>query len=282
MNHEVRNNPCPTNYDEQKTPQTTAIVTVNYNTCKLILQLIWSLYHTIQSKNFAKIVVVDNNSSDGSQDFLRALAKENLIDYRENSENLYHGPALNQAFDYLSMTQKKSPTGNINAVWVLDSDCVVVHPKTLVHALSVMNETHAALVGQRVNDVWNNGKFGLHSLLVDPAKVWRDPISPFEEHGQPSDRLQESCLQAGLPLAPFDFTREGYVIHLGRSTLAAIAQKNEVNNTYFQWAREHSQPHFAGEPTAKGKYEAFLKDFYHAVPNVNLNTVINSIKKQAE
>src|SRR5947209_3991930 len=105
MKYEARLYSWPINTNQTKSPQTTAIVTVNYNTKQLIVQLLWSLYHFLKPSGFAEILVVDNNSSDGSQELLRKLSDEKLISYIENKENLYHGPALNQAFDTLAQAQ---------------------------------------------------------------------------------------------------------------------------------------------------------------------------------
>ena len=63
---------------------------------------------------------------------------------------------------------------------------------------------------------------GLHCLLLDPAQVWREPVVPFEEDGSPSRRLQESARQIGVTAAELPFTRDGYVVHLGRTTLRAV------------------------------------------------------------
>lgn len=277
MEHEVRNYAWPDTIQQVKSPQSTAIVTVNYNTYQLIAQLIWSIYHSLKRGGFAKLVVVDNNSSDGSQQLLRHLARENVIEYIENKENLYHGPALNQAIDTLSKQQIANQVPNIHTIWVLDSDCVVVRPDTLKDAITVMNKNQAVLVGQPVLDKWNRGTFGLHSLLVDPERIWRDPIKPFEEHGQPSHHLQESARENGLKTAAFNFTAENYVIHLGRSTLAEIAKRQESGNRYFAWAKKHSTPHFAAEENAKERYEAFRKEFLHAIPNFEVDTIVNAI-----
>ena len=281
MEHGTRIYSWPDNKKQSKSSQTTAIVVINYNTKQLIIQLIWSLYNFLKPADFVKLMIVDNDSSDGSQQVLRKLSEEKMISYIENKKNLYHGPALNQAFDALSKAQQDKGS-QVNAIWVLDSDCVILKPDTLVVAIKIMNENQAALVGQPVVDKWNNGAFGLHSLLVDPQQIWKDPIAPFEEHGQPSQHLQESRIQARLKVAPFNFTSEDYVIHLGRSTLAAIVNKKEKENRYFEWATKNSVPHFAGEPNAKENYEAFQKKFYQAVPNFEIETVVNAIKQIAK
>jgi hypothetical protein len=51
-----------------------------------------------------------------------------------------------------------------------------------------MRETGAALVGQRGYDTSDEDELlGLHSLLLDPAQVWRPGIPRFQDHGSPSD-----------------------------------------------------------------------------------------------
>lgn len=132
---------------------------------------------------------------------------------------------LNQAFDALSRAQRADTGPTIDAIWVLDSDCVVLRPDALTQALDAMTTTGAAIVGQPVWDEWNRGTFGLHALLIDPAQVWRDPIAPFAEDGEPSRRLKESCIEAELTMTPFGFTADGYIVHLGHGTLAQVAAR---------------------------------------------------------
>ena len=62
------------------TPATTAIVTVNHNTRELIVQLVWTIYRALGPAGFARILVVDNASTDGSRPILQALADDGLID----------------------------------------------------------------------------------------------------------------------------------------------------------------------------------------------------------
>jgi hypothetical protein len=86
-------------------------------------------------------------------------------------------------------------------------------------------------------------------------------VVPFEEDGSPSRRLQESARQAGITAAELPFTRDGYVVHLGRTTLRAMVRDDARSNRYFDWARTHFQPHFMDEPAAPERYAAFLAQF---------------------
>jgi hypothetical protein len=44
----------------------------------------------------------------------------------------------------------------------------------------------------------------------------------------------------------FPFTAGGYIVHLGRGTLAAVAEEGDTNNPLCSWATEHREPHFGG------------------------------------
>ena len=145
-----------------------------------------------------------------------------------------------------------------------------------------MTATNAALVGQPIRDRWNAGTFGLHSLLVDPALVWRDPIAPFEEHGEPSRHLQESVITAGLTMTPFPFTADGHIVHLGRGTLARVAAMEERDNRYFAWAKDHATPHYAEAPGSDRAYAAIHAAFERNVPTLDPGAVVAAVRRAAE
>jgi hypothetical protein len=148
-------------------------------------------------------------------------------------------------------------------VWVLDSDCIVLRADTLSAGVDLLMTTGSGLVGQWSVDEWHRrgDLLGLHCLLLDPAQVWRDPIAAFEDDGSPSRRLQESARHAGITAAELPFTRDGYVVHLGRTTLRALLRDDALGNRYYDWARTHAEPHFMGEPAAPLRYAAFLSEF---------------------
>ncbi|HLZ08347.1 MAG TPA: glycosyltransferase [Chloroflexota bacterium] len=253
------------------------IVVVNYNTRNLIAQLVYSLYRQIRRPRF-QLVVVDNASSDGSAELLEELSAAGLCVALLNSEQRYHGPGLNQGFDYLAARQSLVAEENrLRFLWVLDSDCVVIRPDALSAAVDVMHITRAGLVGQWEFDEWHQGDMmGLHSLLVDPLLVWQDEIEPFQEHGNPSEALQICAARAGILTAEFPFTRDGYVIHLGRGTLRSVAQNNERSNQYFTWATAHNRPHFMLEKEGPARYERFLAEFRADVGDVTAESLIRA------
>lgn len=238
-----------------------AVVTVSYNTRELTALLLWSLYRVLDWPSF-DVVVVDNGSHDGSLELLRTAQEAGLCVLLANDSNLLHGPALNQAVSWLA----GRPGPSAEWVWVLDSDCVVARPDALQQALSVPDGCEAALVGEPGWDQWHRCEtFGLYSLLLRPARVWRPPVRPFGAGGDPAHDLLASAEAAGLETAPFRFTADGYVIHRGRGSLAAVAANNERSNPLYGWASDHHEPHFGGVPGAEERYDLLVTDFRRQV-----------------
>ncbi len=240
-----------------------AAITVNYNTRVLIAQLLYSLYGRPGNQQMVRMVVVDNASTDGSRELLVRMAASGVCDLIANDEQHYHGPALNQAMNWLAQRQASvSPGELIDYVWVLDSDCVVIRGDTLVEAIHSLQSSGAALAGQASANQWHAEEtIGLHSLLIDPSQVWRDPIPPFEDSGEPSLSLQLGCAAAGLSRIEFPFTRDGYIVHRGRSTLAEVLWRGETGNKHYQWAVDHHEPHFNTEPGAVDLYRTVQAEF---------------------
>ena len=254
------------------------VVMVSYNTIAVTAQAIYALLRSVRTPEM-RLVVVDNASTDGSAELLTALANAGLCEVIVNSEQRYHGPALTQAMDHLATTQADRSVG---AVWILDSDCIVLRSDTLSAGVDLMMATGAGMVGQWSVDRWHRpGKLlGLHCLLLDPAQVWRDPVVPFEDDGSPSQRLQESARQIGITVAELPFTRDGYVVHLGRTTLRAMLRDDVRDNRYFGWARTHAEPHFMEEPAAPARYAAFLANFTDEVGQPTAERLIAACRRQ--
>jgi hypothetical protein len=243
------------------------IVVVNFNTRRLIAQLVFSLYRLLGRSEFVEIVVVDNASTDGSRELLHALHDAQLIHLIRNRRQHYHGPSLTQGVSWLARRQRAvAGDARLDYVWVLDSDVIVLRQDTVRDALPLFERPGAAAVGQKIGDPAYNRLLRDNpemldpcSLMLDPTLIWRDPIPPFLEEGAPATALQVGADEKGLRLVEFPFIEDGYLLHLGRGTLREVAGTNDTTNRYHAWAIEHRDYHFGGKSGGSDVLAVFAK-----------------------
>jgi hypothetical protein len=246
-----------------------AIVVVNFNTARLISQLLFSLYRILGRSEFAIVVVVDNGSTDGSREILESLAAAQLVQLVANANQQYHGPGLNQGISWLADRQQSAdPADRIQYVWSLDSDVVVLRRDTARDALGAFEGTGAAAVGQIQDNPLtrralrnNPSMLSPFSLILDPVQIWQPSIPPFLEDGAPASGMQVAADADGLRLVSFPFVEDGYLIHLGRGTLQSIAESRDTTNRYYRWAVGHNEPYYMGLEGAPSIYQRFCEMF---------------------
>jgi hypothetical protein len=140
----------------------------------------------------------------------------------------------------------------------------ILRPDVLTDAAAALAEHDAVFAGER--DDYTPGppavtkrRLALCSVLFDPAVVWRPEHRPFLEDGEPSRDMQDDLIAARRKLLAFPFCTAGYLLHLGRGTLAAVVDRADETNRYHEWAEDHSQPHYglaADGPQRAAAFEA--------------------------
>jgi glycosyltransferase involved in cell wall biosynthesis len=249
------------------------VVVANFNTRRLIAHLVFSLYRLLGRSELTQIVVVDNSSTDGSLELLEALRDAGLIRLIRNRTQHYHGPALTQGISWLARRQSTvAADEQLDYVWVLDSDVVLLRSDTVRDAVRSLKCQDAAAVGQTLGDPaydrllhHNAEMLNPCSLMLDPMRLWHNPIPPFLEDGAPSTALQVAADARRLRLVPFPYVEDGYLLHLGRGTLREVAAGNVTSNRYYEWAVEHRDYHFAGSPDGARRFAAFTALFEEEV-----------------
>jgi glycosyltransferase involved in cell wall biosynthesis len=253
-----------------------SIATVSYNTIDLVALLLWSIHRFVGSK-VARLVVVDNGSTDGSRELLRGCHDAGLCDLIANDENRYHGPALNQAVSFLADAADRG--SDVGAwLWLLDSDCVIAREDVIDALIGRALTQDAVLLGERRWDSWHNeARLATFSLFFDPWRVWQPPTEPFREDGDPARAFEHSCREQGFTVAEFPFSLDGFVIHRGRGTLAGIADREENSNRYHCWAADHREAHYELVAGAAERYDALRRELLRCIPHLDGDTFINSI-----
>ena len=185
-----------------------AVVVANFNTRRLIAQLIFFAVATARRDQFTELVVVDNASTDGSRQLLAALERAGLLRLIANRVQRYHGPALTQGISWLARRQKSDAGPRVDYVWVLDSDVVVLRHDAVRNAVAVFDRSDAAAVGQTAGDpaydrLLRHNTEMLHpvSLMLDPRRLWRRPIPPSPLTRGPAPRPLP-VRRGRLPAAP--------------------------------------------------------------------------------
>ena len=267
---DIQRTPWPVDPDSARSERPrVGIVIANFNTRNLIAQLIFSLHRLLGRNEFAEIVVVDNGSTDGSPELLEALHDAQLVYLIRNRDQRYHGPALTQGISWLARRQRTvTADERLDYVWVIDSDVIVLRRDTVQDAVRVFERSDAAAVGQKTGDPADNELLQrnpemLHpcSLMLNPARIWQDPIPPFLEDGAPATALQVAADAEGLRLVEFPYIEDGYLLHLGRGTLREVADGNDMTNRYYNWAIDHREYHFAGKADGAELLDGFIKLF---------------------
>ena len=119
-----------------------SIIIVNYNTRDLLNQCIGSIYHYSSDINF-EIIVVDNASSDGSTDMIKARYLEVIL--IESKENLGFGRANNLGAKHASGTY----------LLLLNSDTILLENsiRILYDFFESANDPNLAVIGCKLLDI---------------------------------------------------------------------------------------------------------------------------------
>ncbi len=242
------------------------VIMASFNTRDLLALSLFALFRILQDKRVVRIVVVDNASTDGSRELLKALADADLVDVIFNEHQHYHGPALNQGVAHLRAlhTRKNGEREEIDYIWVLDSDALVLRADVLDAALSAMTSSGACLAGQYLPDELAPGIDGYahpSSLILDPARVWQRAAGAFDRSGAPAMAMQQRMIRARLARCNFPFMADGYVLHLGGATLRSIWEGGCRENVHYEWAKTRHNPHFHGNPDGAVILEELLAMF---------------------
>lgn len=256
------------------------VVTASWNTRALLARMLYGVLRIVAGGTVVEVVVVDNASDDGSRELAQRLAEAGIIRFIGNDSQRYHGPALTQGVNLLADLARHAEP--VDLIWALDSDVLVLRPDVVRAAAAAMSSFGAVFAADP--DDYAPGpprvtteRLSMCSTLFDPAIVWQPGHRPFLEDGDPSRHLQADLTGAGHRRLAFPFCSDGYVLHLGRGTLAQVAARDAIDNRYHAWAIERHEPHFALRADGAALASRFEERYRVAVPDDRIETLVDAL-----
>jgi hypothetical protein len=255
-------------------------VTANWNTRALLARMLYGLLRVVESGTIVEVVVVDNASDDGSRELGQRLAEAGIIRFIGNDSQRYHGPALTQGVNLLADLARHAEP--VDLIWAVDSDVLVLQADVVRAAATAMSSFGAVFAADP--DDYAPGpprvtteRLSMCSTLFDPAIVWQPGHRPFLEDGDPSRHLQADLTGAGHRRLAFPFCSDGYVLHVGRGTLAQVAARDATDNRYHAWAIERHESHFALRADGAALASRFEERYRVAVPDDRIETLVDAL-----
>lgn len=253
----------------------------NYNAAQFLSYALFSLYRILGEPAFRKIVVVDNHSCDESLTVLEAFRDAGLIELIANPFQRYHGPALNQALTHLSTQQNGNSFDNIDYIWVLDSDVIILRSDILLHAVTSLQRYHAAILGEFEHVTLHEGYAQPFSMLLNPSICWRSGIPVFHEDGAPAREMQRRLRRLGHIILNFPFTEHYYLLHIGSASVHDLTKHGLVSNRYYGWAKqwEGIGYRYSWSHPQKRIFDSFVALYRKEVPTSNPDALIQACER---
>jgi hypothetical protein len=136
------------------------------------------------------------------------------------------------------------PDARANIVLFCDPDIVFRDPQTLLGLAGAVVAHDAAVVGE-VRGQGANPDIQASFLVVRRDVLARRDVRPPVNHGSPTFWLQGDVVRAGLPVVQFPSNHGGFVLHRGRSAVAAT-RAHAPWRSYATAPTRHA--HFMGVP----------------------------------
>ena len=247
-----------------RAPTRFCLVTVNFSTTYYLKLMLLTLCEQERLSAINQMIIVDNNSRDGGIPFLEQLATiSSRFHLLQNTRNCTHANGLRKGISHLErIEQSIDPKDCSNALLVCDTDIVFRNPQTVTDIASLLAKDDTVFAGELRHDVYPYPEAQASFFAVRRDCYARADIAPFVHHGAPAYFMQRSMWKAGLVLAHFPSNSDGYILHRGRSGVAAAGQYHFLNA---HSTAKNSSPHFMGVKDGKkiwerieGRYQKLL------------------------
>ena len=258
-----------------------ALVTVNFSTTRYLKLMLITLTHQQDLGRIHRVIIVDNDSRDGGLPFLRELAKRvarvHLVEHRMF---LNHARGLRSTLATLEEVERSTPPQQrTNVVLACDPDVIFRDPRAIGDLSAVFATTDAAFAGELRRDVYPYPEAQASFFAVRRDCYARPDVVPFVHHGAPAYWMQRSLWRAGLRLHDFPSNHGGYILHRGRTGVAAAGMYRRHDSHATARSRD---PHYmnvvGGEviwQRVEKKHESLLEPEHEEELLERLESVLN-------
>jgi Glycosyl transferase family 2 len=216
-----------------------ALITVNFSTTRYLKLMLLTLSEQDSPSRLGRVIVVDNGSRDGAESFLQRLQHVRGVHVVRRRHRLHHGPAMRAGVRALDHVDARDPRP-ANVLLFCDTDVIFRDVRTL-GLLGELFDGGAALAGEvRPRPEGADIQASFFAVRRDVAA--RPGVAPLVHDGAPARRQQASIWRSGLVVADFPSNGGGFVLHRGRTGVAAAAARHPAH----QYASARAAPHFMG------------------------------------
>ena len=231
-----------------------ALVTVNFSTTRFLKLMLVTLAEQTDLHRIHRLVIVDNDSRDGGRPFLRELDRRvQRVHLLERRVFANHASGLRAGISVLDEVERSAGSDErTNIVLACDTDVVFRNPETLRELSAAFSATGVAFAGELRRGVYPYPEAQASFFAVRRDCYARRDVTPLVHHGAPAYWMQRSLWRAGLALHDFPSNAGGYILHRGRSGVAAAATYRPRDAHATAPARH---PHYMGMPDGEAIWQ---------------------------
>jgi hypothetical protein len=224
-----------------------ALITVNFSTTRFLKLMLCTLGQQSHLVDLHRIIIVDNGSVDGGIPFLEALsARVPRVHLVKRQRFRNHAAGMRAGLRWLTRLESHDPPGARATILLFcDPDVVFRNPATLHDLSATMTVHRAAFAGEARQAPPAHPDIQASFFAVRRDVVARRQVQPLVNHGSPAYGMQTSIRGAGLTIADFPSNHGGYVLHRGRTAVAAGATYGVGG---WNVALTNREAHFMGVP----------------------------------
>lgn len=237
-----------------------ALLTVNYSTTRYLKLMLRTFAEQQNLDLIQTVVICDNHSRDGGISFLRELAhRARRIELVERRRWTNHAKGMRAAIHALDRRDQKinsEPPANI--LLACDPDVVYLRDDTLTDLAQVFADGTVAFAGQLRRHLYPLPEVQASFLAVRRDWAARKDVSPWVNHGSPAWWMQRDIWKQGGQGFDFPSNRNGYVLHRGRTAVAAARDFDPLSSYATTTNRI---PHFMGVPNGPAIWRAKEEEY---------------------